>query len=265
MSFPLPTILASPTLAADRQVRIQLAEAKDPTDSYSCACEHTARRGLSTTLLRRWTSPTLVPCRHAEHQTGQVVAWLRSVNLHAHVKSFETNQITPSTLLTLTSTELQAIGITRLADRREILAQVARQRAQPVNRHLSKKTMADGRILNLLSGESIFLLWARVSIIMLLSATASIRLRKERNAQSAKYVTITAEVLATLAIFVILYAFYQLSVSIAMADNPTNHPSGSKVAVILPTLLTIIATLVTLYTIMAEKASDAAILILLSL
>lgn len=204
------------------------------------------------------------PCVHTAHENGLVLDWLRTANLSCYIPHFRTYEVTPTTLLTLTSTELQAMGVLPLSARRAILAAIERERREPHPLYLSQATPEHARILNHLSNESLLLLWLRVTVIMLTVAVSVTRMRHtDQSPSSRRLITVTSQLLAALAIVVALSAWYRYYIMIEMTNYPSKYPRCNHSFTLIPVALVAAATIVTMYALMAEKTRDTMLLILL--
>lgn len=196
-----------------------------------------------------------MPSRSEAHETSCIKAWLHKVRLQEYVPNFEHHHITPTTLLTLTTQELQTMGINPLKHRRKLLAEIRQQRQQPFATQLTGRATTDGRILTDLSSQALFLTWARISILLQTTATVSLRLRATK--PSTTYVTICAGTLATASILVLLHAVHQLRHSRHVTERAASERMHAQQPIILPMLLTAVITLLTLHALMADRVADA--------
>lgn len=243
--------------AAIADTTIQISPSELVAAHSLCNCGHKDRSLLTRS---KFYNKYKVPCIHSLHDPHLISGWLRGIGMEAYISQFETAQVAPATLLSLTSAELRDMGIKRLADRRIILEEVYRQRLEPLPRHLSKSTTEHGRILNHLANERLLLLRLRVILVLLIAAVAAVRLRKKDMSENGKFIKGSAQFLASLAIAFVLYAYYRFIAIKDVSDHPTKYALDNKRTVITPFGLAFIITSVTLYAVMAQKSSEIAII-----
>lgn len=229
------------------------------------------RRLLSTLRHRfRYRVPRPLPdvfdVNHADDDLLLVASWLTRLGLGEYAPAFIAAGVTPATLLSVTSSELRhQLGVTRLAHRRLILVEVARQREQQAPLHLGFSTPEHGRILTHLSNDRLLLLWVRVAVVMLTLAVASVGLTPPE-LQPYAATKIPAIIFVALAIVAVVYAFIRFLHHIMIANYPTLYPIGAeRMWMFIPFMATALFVAVILHRSMAQHARDISALLVVSM
>lgn len=212
--------------------------------------------------------PDVFDAHHADDDLLLVASWLARLGLSEHAPSFIAAGVTPATLLSVTSSELRyQLGVSRLAHRRLILVEVARQREQTAPLYLAFSTPEHGRILTHLSNDRLLLLWVRVAVVILTLAVASVGLTPPTAAQQPYADTkLPAVVFVVLAVVAVVYALTRFVHHIMIGNYPTLYTIGAeRMWIFIPIMAAALFVAVILHRSMAQHVRDVSALLLVSM
>lgn len=210
--------------------------------------------------------PDVFDLHHGDDDLLLVASWLARLGLSEYAPSFIAAGVTPATLLSVTSSELQhQLGVTRLAHRRLILVEVARQREEKAPLHLAFSTPEHGRILTHLSNDRLLLLWVRVAVVMLTLAVASVGLTPPAE-QPYAVTKLPALMFVVLAVVAVVYALTRFVHHVMIGNYPTLYPIGAeRMWIFIPIMTAALLAAVILHRSMAQHARDISALLLVSM
>lgn len=253
--------------AEDQPRRRKAPTLFNPVESYRCPRnpdhDHSVPLSVPSCLhaaLR--VDNSFAPCAACTHDPTFVSHWLRHLGLAQYVTPFANRQVTPAELVTLNSPDLRALGVRSLAHRRTLLAEIARLRKEPVPTHLHVVHAEHGRILTHLSNERLALLWARFCLIMQIAAVATIRINADARSPW-DLISVTSVLLSSLSIVVVLYAAYRYLAMVDMCNYPPKYRRENHFVTAVPVFLIPVVLVVTLYAVMLQSKTEAAMLALL--